>query len=292
MLKKEDLSEATIHGYSFDIAAFCKWVSEIRKTEIGVKDIDSIDIQSYRQHLIKKSRKNSASVNRRIQSLKRFFKWVTQTGVIVENPCEDIRFIRRGSSTQPQSLSKNEVNTLLRISGKSHHGLSARNYALLQIMLQAGLRIGEVVNLQIRDLVIYDRGGSIRVVEGKGHKERLVPINSALRRALKQLLKPREEAGSEDPVFLSKRGGKLTIRAAQKVVDGIVRKAKLNKKKVSPHTLRHTFASHYLQSNPGQLVALADLLGHESLDTTAIYTKPSEDELSESIEKLDINSYG
>jgi len=241
--------------------------------------------------LVEKTRKKSSSVNRRIQSLKRFFNWAIDKRLIKINPAKDIRFMRRSSPTSPQSLSKNEVHAMLRLSGKSSHGLATRNYALLQIMLQAGLRIGEVVNLQVRDLVIYERKGSIRIVEGKGLKERLIPMNATLRRAINRLLKMREMLTPEAPVFLSTRGTKLTIRAAQKSVDGIVRKAKINKKSISAHTLRHTFATNYLKANPGQLGELASLLGHACLDTTALYTKPSEADLSESIEKIELNIY-
>lgn len=290
-LRKEDLAEATVHGYSFDVLSFYNWVCDIRKTEIEISDIDSIDIQSYRKYLVDKSRKKPASVNRRIQSLKRFFKWAAKKRLIDINPSEDIRFMRRTAPTRPQALSTNEVHTLLRVSGKSSHGLSTRNYALLQVMLQAGLRIGEVANLQVRDLILYDRAGSIRIVEGKGHKERLIPMNATLRRALKRLLNMRDDPLEDDPLFLSKRGDKLTIRAVQKVVNGIVRRSKINSKSVSAHNLRHTFATNYLQANPDKLVELSSLLGHVSLDTTTIYTKPSEAALSESIEKMEINSY-
>lgn len=208
------MSDSTVNGYSFDVRTFYEWVCDIRKAEIKIEEIDSIDIQAYRKHLIDKSRNKSSSVNRRIQSLKRFFRWVTQKGRIKQNPSEDIRFMRRPVATKPKALSQKDVHTLLIQAGKSSHGLSRRNYALFQIMLQAGLRISEVVNLQVRDLVLYERTGSIRIVDGKGHRERLIPLNSTLRRALKRLLKMRDGLDDKSALFLSKRGDKMTVRAA------------------------------------------------------------------------------
>jgi len=291
MLSQEDLADATVSGYIFDVASFHKWVSNIKKYPVSAEEIDSIDIKAYRQYLIEKTRSKTASVNRRIQSLKRFFNWASQKGIVKTNPAKGVRFMRRSTPTKPKALSKQEVTTILQVSGKSSHGLASRNYALLQVMLQAGLRIGEVVNLQMRDLVIYDRTGSVRIAKGKGNKDRVIPMNATLRRALIRLIQKRESKNPEEFVFLSKRGQALTVRAAQKSVTGIVRRAKIKRISVSAHTLRHTFATNYLKANPEHLRELAELLGHESLDTTAVYTKPSQEDLAETVERSEINIY-
>lgn len=132
------------------------------------------------------------------------------------------------------------------------------------------MRVSELIGLEFRDLEIYDRSGQVRIVHAKGGKERTVPLNNTARRALSNYFGKRELEG-KDIVFLSKRNKKLTARAVQKLVSNLSRKANI-KMNVSPHTLRHTFAINYLRANPECLVELSILLGHESLDTTSIYT--------------------
>jgi integrase/recombinase XerC len=131
----------------------------------------------------------------------------------------------------------------------------------------------------------------VRVREGKGGKTRDVPLNATARRALRLYLGTRGPAADE-PLFASKRGTPVTVRSIQAVISVLARRARITRLKVSPHTLRHTFALNYLQHNPGKLVELADLLGHDSLDTTAIYTRPSVESLAQDLERSPLNVYG
>ena len=123
-------------------------------------------------------------------------------------------------ATRPSALNKNEVHALLSIAGRSIAGkqiIPKRNYAIIQLILQTGLRVGEVVNLQRQDIMFSARAGQVRVVDGKGHKERIIPLNSTARRALANYLKLREELGATEPIFISKRGQVPTTRAIQKL---------------------------------------------------------------------------
>ena len=209
-----------------------------------------------------------------------------------ENPVEHLRFMRRQSPALPQALNKTEVHNLLRAAGQSSHGLSKRNYAILQLMLQSGLRIGEVTKLRFDDITLQSRSGSVNVVDSKGRKSREVPLNLTARRALNHYFKQCEKKEPEDCVFHSKRQEALSLRSVQAMVNSLVKRAKINHISVSAHTLRHTFATNYLRANPNQLVELAQLLGHDSLNTTAVYTKSSQEKLAEAVEKSEINIYG
>jgi len=148
-------------------------------------------------------------------------------------------------------------------------------------LLQTGIRVGEIVNLEIRDLTLYDRSGEIRIVNAKGGKERTIPLNSSARKALRNYFEGRS-LEEERAVFLSKQNKKMTVRAVQKVINSLAGKAGIEN--MSPHTLRHTFAINYLRSNPECLVELSALLGHESLDTTSIYTAASKERLANTVE--------
>jgi integrase/recombinase XerC len=164
----------------------------------------------------------------------------------------------------------------------------------LHLLLQAGLRVGETTSLCIGDVRLRSRGGEVHVRYGKGEKEREVPLNASVRRALSAYLETRHAAAPEpgEPLFLSRTGERLSERSVQALVQGLARRARISRLSVSPHTLRHTFALQYLKQNPGKLVELASLLGHDSLDTTAIYTRPSAEDLAADLEGSSLNVYG
>ena len=290
-LVNQDLSAITVDGYMHDLNYFFRRLREFEGRVVELKKISAADLRAFRQEMINIKRQKAASINRRVQALKRFFSWALQQKLVRKNPAEELRFVKRKASTQPLALSKPEVHALLRVAGLSSHGLAKRNYAILQLMLQAGLRISEVVKLQYRDIQVKERSGMVRISDGKGLKEREVPLNATARRALLTYFKSLDKLKSKSPVFLSKQGSGATIRAIQLMVSSLARRAKIQRIKVSPHTLRHTFASNYLKANPGNLVELAALLGHESLNTTAIYTKASKEKLQQGVENSEINIY-
>jgi len=291
-LIQQDLAEATINGYLADLRYFCQWLESIHEQPVSLATVEVADIRAYRQYLVNTKRQKPATVNRRLQALRRLFAWAKQTGLIDSNPTESIRFRRKPPPSQPAALTQSEVHALLRVAGQSPHGLAKRNYALIQLMLQAGLRISEVCRLQYRDLQLRERSGIVAIVDGKGRKERDVPLNATARRALTSYLETRDALPPGEPVFTSKRSTPISIRALQKIVTGLATRAKIERIPVTAHTLRHTFARKYLEANPGNLVELAALLGHDSLDTTAIYTKASPEHLTEAVERSELNIYG
>jgi site-specific recombinase XerD len=183
-------------------------------------------------------------------------------------------------------LSESETQALLRAAGQTRHGLAKRNYALVTLLLESGLRVGELCELRLSDLNLRDRSGQVGVREGKGRKPREVPLNASARRALRLYLASREHLQPEDYVFLSERGGKpLALRTVEATLAHLGRRAHIQRLAVTPHLLRHTFAQRYLKRNPGKLVELAALLGHESLDTTALYTRPTAEQLAAGVER-------
>jgi integrase/recombinase XerC len=292
-LAKQDLSQRTINGYLDDLHFFSAWYEEIQHKKMDWAQITEFELQTFRQYLVNGKRQKVSSVNRRIQALKRFFNWANDKGLLThENPIDHVRFMRRKAPIQPQALSKTDVHNLLRTAGQSSHGLSKRNYAVLQLMLQSGLRIGEVIKLRFCDITLQARSGSVNVVDAKGHKSREVPLNITARHALQNYFKQCKNKDPSGPVFHSKRQKALSLRSMQSMIHNLVTRAKLTQLGVSAHTLRHTFATNYLRANPNQLVELAQLLGHDSLNTTAIYTKSSQTQLAEAVEKSEINIYG
>jgi site-specific recombinase XerD len=287
-LRAADLAEATRRGYAADLGRFRAWIEDGRDQAVALRQINAVDLSNYRQHLIRSEKLRAASVNRRVQALKKFFGWAQQKKLIPSNPAAALRFLRRQERTQPKGLHEEEIQALLRAAGQTGHGLARRNYALLQILLQTGLRVGETSRLVIADCQINDRSGIVRVRAGKGGKEREVPLNASARRAVALYLKTRGDYTPPDPLFLSERGGQaISLRTVQATVQELARRAKITRIQVSAHTCRHSFALAYLRRNPGKLIELATLLGHESLDTTAVYLRPSAEELARTVEEGD-----
>ncbi|WHA06793.1 tyrosine-type recombinase/integrase (plasmid) [Candidatus Megaera polyxenophila] len=276
----EDISDNTIKNYLSDIKNFYKWYREIDFSE-NIEKVTHYHLNAYKDYLIHNQRKKASSINRNIQSLRNFFQFMTGQKRIKKNPSEKIKFLRQIKRTQPKALTKHEIHKLLSVTSHSSHGTKQRNYALTQLLLQTGIRVGEIVNLEMRDLTLYDRSGEIRIVNAKGGKERTIPLNSSARKALRNYFEGKK-LEERKVVFLSKQNKKMTVRAVQKVINSLAGKAGIEN--MSPHTLRHTFAINYLRSNPECLVELSALLGHESLDTTSIYTAASKERLANTVE--------
>jgi len=187
-----------------------------------------------------------------------------------------------------------------------------RNYAIVQMLLQTGTRLDECSQLTLSDIEFGERSGRVTIRQGKGNKASTVPLNASARQALAEYLAPRlncdptvkavavawprRSPGSpKDALWQSQKKGMLTTSAMRQMIDVLVRDASargLVPTQTSAHTLRHTFARNYLTQYPSDVVGLATLLGHTSLDTTRIYSQPTVEQLSTRVEQLRQNAYG
>ena len=149
ILEKQDLSDSSITSYLQGIKVFTTWVLDFYQQDVGLLEVTSNDLRAYREYVSKVLRRKPATINHHIQVLKRFYAWAARTRLIHEDPALALHFVKRVTSTKPHSLNKEEIHALLRAAGLSTHGLAIRNYAIVQLMLQAGLRVGEVKNLLI-----------------------------------------------------------------------------------------------------------------------------------------------
>ena len=290
-LKTQDLSELTVRGYFYDLDRFRRWIGSIYEKEVLIKNITSHDILAYRHHMTEVKKMKATTVNREIQSIRKLFSWALANSKVTSNIALDIRFLKKASKYCPSGLKPKEIHTLLSVAGASPHGLYKRNYAIVQTLLQTGIRAREITRLKFSDMVIHARSGKIRIRDGKGLREREIPLNSTARRALQTYINSKSSIDSDKYVFQSKRGESLSIRALQGLIQSLARRAKLQRIPVSPHTLRHTFAINFLKANQDKLVELANLMGHESLDTTAIYVKPTQEEIAEDLERSALNAF-
>lgn len=291
-LAADDLSAATRRGYRYDLLQFIAWYIGLNSAPPELARLTEHDLITWRQHMMTQGGLKAASINRRLEAVRRLLRWAEAYGAVARNVALHVKSVRVVRERGPLGLTAAEVHGLLRAAGESSHGLARRNYALVQLMLQTGLRVGEVAALRRSDIVLRDRAGTVRVRNGKGLKEREVPLNATARRALRQLLEQEPTAPPEAAVFRSGRNAAMPIRSMQNAIAALVRRASLARSDITAHSLRHTFALAWLRQHPGQLIELSQLLGHVSLDTTAVYTRASAADLARGVEQTPFNLAG
>jgi integrase/recombinase XerC len=234
------------------------------------------DLRDYRQHLLAVRRAAPATINRRISALRAFFAFLAARGEIPSNPAARLSGVRTARPA-PKALSETELRRLLREARRSPHPL---HRAVILLLAHTGLRASELCALRLADVILSERRGKI-VVRGKGEKVREVPLNAEAREALREWLSVRP-AAPDDALFVGRRG-RLTPSGVWRIVREYARRAGVE---AHPHVLRHTFATRLLREAGADLVTVAEILGHESLNTTARYTRPSEADLEAAVERL------
>jgi integrase/recombinase XerC len=279
-------SPNTCRGYENDLCEFCNYLIASRLPSESRK-IDGLAIRSYLGFLHKNNKKSS--IARKLAALRSFFRFMVKTGKITDNPAEGILTPKR-NKTIPDYLSVDDMFRLLDFPQKDTI-LGKRNQAILETLYSTGVRISELNGLNISNVAFHT--GIIRVL-GKGNKERLVPIGkkalSAIKRYLEARTKREGDPPPESPLFLNNTGKRLSTRSMSRVLEKALKQSGLMHH-ISPHGIRHTFATHMLDAGT-DLRALQELLGHATLSTTQQYTHVSIDRLMEIYDKTHPRSGG
>lgn len=255
----------TINSYISDINIFLEYL-HIQK--LNYKDVNHEVIRSYLKYLDEKKYKNS-SINRILSSLNDYYNYLTKCKVTKYNYFEDINRPRK-EKRLPNFINYSEyMNLLATVEKEENEFLKARNLLLLEILFDTGLRVSEAVNIEINN--INKKEQSIKVL-GKGNKERIVYYGDYAKNYLEDYLNLRRNINiaDKDYLFLNKNYTRLTRRGVEYLISDISKKALL-RQKISPHTLRHSFATEML-NNGCDIRSVQELLGHKSLSTTGIYT--------------------
>jgi integrase/recombinase XerC len=283
LLVEKGFSPHTCRAYAKDLEQFSAYLDGQSRGEErpDVHDVDELVIRSFLGFLHKRHKKTT--IARKLSALRSFFRFLVKRGVIRRNPAETVLTPKRGRPV-PNYLPVDETFRLL--DGlKGDSVLALRNRAILETLYSAGLRVGELVGMDVGD-VDFDRG-LVRVL-GKGNKERLSPVGNKALSCIRAYLdlrrqgKTTDDAGRE-PLFLNRLGGRLTARSVARLLDKAIRQLGLMRP-VTPHGLRHTFATHMLDAG-ADLRVVQELLGHASLTTTQRYTHVSIDRLMEVYDK-------
>ena len=270
---EKGLSKNTVSSYKNDIASFSSLCDKEHLDRLKITDLN---LNNYISNLFSIGLKSS-SINRKISSIKHFYLFLLKKKVIKNSPADEITTPKQ-EKYLPTSMSEDEVESLLG-SPKSSIKIERRDKAMIEILYATGMRISELVNLKLTDI---DFNRSVLKVFGKGSKERLVPYGEKAAEALRIYLEDRKKLDSKD-VFLSNRGTRITRGAFWQRIKIYIKRENL-KLSISPHTLRHAFATHLLNRG-ADLRSVQILLGHSDLSTTQIYTHIAKKRLGEILKK-------
>ena len=271
---EKGLSQNTVKAYEADISAFINWIKE--NTKLKLKDIKEENINKYISYLFELNLKSS-SVNRKISSIKSLYMFLVKKNILKNSPINEV-ISPKQEKYLPFSMSEDEVDKLLN-SPKPSNKIEKRDKAMIEMLYATGMRISELVNLKITDI---DTQRCVVKVLGKGSKERLIPFGEAALESLNAYLSDREESTSKE-IFLSNRRTKISRIAFWHRIKLYLSRENL-KNSISPHTLRHAFATHLLNRG-ADLRSVQLLLGHSDLSTTQIYTHIAKQRLSDVLKK-------
>ena len=274
LIIEKGLSKNTVKAYETDIKGFIKWINKNNKQSL--LNIKESSVNQYISYLFSLKLKSS-SVNRKISSLKSFYLFLLKKKLIRYSPFSEV-ISPKQEKYLPASMSESEVEKLLNSPDASKE-IEQRDKAMIEMLYATGMRISELVNLKITDI---DMNRSVIKVMGKGSKERLIPFGESASEALFNYLKIRKDSSSKE-VFISNRGKKITRVAFWQRIKVYLLRENL-KISISPHTLRHAFATHLLNRG-ADLRSVQLLLGHSDLSTTQIYTHIAKQRLGDVLKK-------
>lgn len=274
----ENCSPETVRAYGADLGEFLSFLEKETGAKNGppVSRLDRTSVRAFLGELHRRGSKKS-TVARKLAALRSFFRYMKRRGRIKTNPAVAVATPRQ-ERRLPRQLSLAEVTHLVEMPD-SGTPLGSRDRAILEFLYATGVRVSELTSISMEDL---DLGEGIVRVMGKGRKERLVPVGSKARDAIRWYLKQRPSLESrpgsgKETLFLNYRGTPLNVRSVRRILDRYIRACAIERK-VSPHTLRHSFATHLLDAG-ADLRSIQELLGHASLSTTQKYTHVSTERL-------------
>ena len=287
-LEKEDKSKVPITNYCHDLSLFQRWyLTSLEKSEIIIEELKDTDFLAYKSFLQTVKRQRPATINRRIATLRSFCYFLKDCGFIEHFLTEHLKPLEVQSVRAPEILTHSQVLRLMGAVNKNTQK-GRRDFAIIQLFVQAGLRLSELASIQLNDIEISERKGGLRIPSGKGQKPREVMLNKTARIALCEYLRVRPETTFSNYLFISNKRNPLAPRTIYGMVKGYLRKIGCGE--YSCHSLRHLFATR-LYNQGKDIVLVKEALGHKSIETTLRYSRKSKAEILEALESSELNIY-
>ena len=288
-LYDQDKSEQTIKAYMADLSSFSRWLEQMTNEPLKLENVAPMDIIDYRNAMLDWDKKPS-TINRSLISISSLCQWAQQHDLIPNNPAEGIRSVAE-EPLAPRALERKEQLALLRAVRRSEN---LRDLAIITMLLHTGVRVSELCNLRVSDIRISTNSNMVTVREGKGTKRRNIPLNSSAIGVLKNYLKSLSSGAKvglitgRNPdkdrfLFYGQKRMPLTDRGVRYIIQKYAYQAKIDN--LSPHVFRHTCAKNLIDA--GQSIdRVAKILGHSNINTTSIYTIPTEQDLHITMESI------
>lgn len=287
-LQQADKRPNTLKAYRQAVEGFRRWWAE---TEARLaKDpsrLTPVDLLAYRSYLQTVRRLEPASINRIVAGLRAFGAFLAAEGIVKEDPAKALTPLRLPERPAPDPLSHAELLRLFR-AVRTDTTRGKRDWTILQLCLQAGLRLGEVADVRLEDLELSERKGVVKVRSGKGGHPREVPLNKTARAALQAYLAVRPQVSGVTHLFVSQKRRPLSPSQLYRILVGYLRQAGLDGR--TPHDLREAFAT-ILYNRHKDILLVKEALGHKRLETTLRYSKKTEAEIAQALEETELNIY-
>ena len=300
MITIQNKSKNTVKEYNSDLATFLRFIkmhfkltdeTDLKMIEFNDVTIDTLkkvkleDLHAFLGYLTKNYNSKATTRSRKVSSLRIFFNYLCQKNLLEINPTQNLETPKIGKRL-PRYLTLEDSKKLLDIASNEDNRNNERNYAITTLFLNCGIRLSELVGINLTDIV-WDEC-QMNVI-GKGNKERTIYLNKACIRALEDYIRVRPRTGlksdAEKALFLSERKQRISRRMVQEIIYSELKQAGLDTTKFSVHKLRHTAATLMYQYGQVDIRALQELLGHESISTTEIYTHVSNNQVRDAVER-------
>lgn len=267
-LDRAAFAPTTIRNYTADVRGFVRWL-HLHRDGGAPDNLKTQDFEAFRSYLINETDQSGATVNRRLQALRVFGRFLYAEGLTSDNPAHTLQLVSAAQEdTPPRMLDGDEIAQLVvAVRAGASRRLMQRDYAIIELMLQAGLRVMEVAQLNLHDIVPTSNGLRLVIQGSAEHHFRQVPLNETLARALREYLQVRPTLPDVQAVFVSQQGRPLSTRSIQRLVEAYAAAAQLED--VNAYSLRHTCARKLLDEYPPEQVA--NWLGHKSAESLSKY---------------------
>ena len=288
-LTSQGKSPITIRDYLSNLRLFFRWYTQIYQAKrIDVTEVSEIDLLSYRRDLQHKKRCKTATINQHIAALRSFFSFLVHLGIVPSSVTANLKPLSKPHLRAPSVPKHAQVLKLFRMVDQNS-GIGKRDFAILQLFVQCGLRLSEVADIERSDIEITRRKGILRIVSGKGETPREIHLNKTARSSLLAYLEVRPNVADTKKLFISQLNRPLSRRSIYHLTKKYLTAAGMGD--LSCHDLRHLFATN-LYNRHKDILLVKEALGHQTLESTLRYSHKTSEEVAKALEESDLNIYG